>query len=317
MSRPGMPAQEGGQTQAARGHDGADGCDAAVVGPDQATLTALRSCWGLRKLAVVSRHQTSRDRTVWRMATEFGEFAVKVDLRPHASVVGGTAVQAHVAARRPGLAPRPVPTVDGRLAVTADDRRTTVSAWASGRFLVDEPQVWCRIGETAAVLHGLPAVRRPFAVPIDLVAEELAGHPTLPQDLIGEIVDRLGRVGEEPTSLVHGQLNLANVIERAGGRLTVLDWDEAGTGSSAIDLAYPLICEFLTEDLTWHNQQAGAFFRRYRETATTPLPDPDAVMAIGLILALRSAVFSHQTLRVERVRHAIAHEATIRRSIDW
>lgn len=33
----------------------------------------------------------------------------------------------------------------------------------------------------------------------------------------------------------------------------MLAWDEAGTGSSAIDRAYPLICESLAEDLSWHN----------------------------------------------------------------
>jgi hypothetical protein len=158
----------------------------------------------MRKPAVVSRHQTSLSRTVWRLATESGEFAVKVDLDPHASVVGGTAVQAHVAAQRPGLAPRPVPTVDGTLAVTAGHRRITVSEWISGKTPVDEPEVWSRIGETAAVLHGLPAVRRRFAVPIDLVGEELARHPTLPQDLVGQVVNRLGTPGVEPTSVVHG-----------------------------------------------------------------------------------------------------------------
>ncbi len=38
----------------------------------------------------------------------------------------------------------------------------------------------------------------------------------------------------------------------------MLDWDEAGTGLSAIDLGYPLICEFLTEDLIWHGELAEA-----------------------------------------------------------
>jgi hypothetical protein len=89
--------------------------------------------------------------------------------------------------------------------------------------------------------------------------------------------------------VVHGQLNLANVIQRLDGGVALLDWDEGGTGLCAIDLGYPLICEFLTEDLIWHNEQAESFFRGYRETATTPLPAVDDVVAIGLLLGLRSA----------------------------
>ena len=97
----------------------------------------------------------------------------------------------------------------------------------------------------------------------------------------------------------------------------MLDWDEAGTGLSAIDLGYPLICEFLTEDLIWHSELAESFFRGYQEAATTPLPVAADVVTIGLLFSLRSAMFANQDARWKRVRHAIEHEAEIRQAIGW
>ncbi len=292
------------------------GCDAGLVQLDQDVATVLRTFWGMQQPAAASRHQTSRSRTVWRISIETGDLSVKVDHHPHASVVGGVSVQEHVATHRPGLAPQPVPTVNGDLAAIVRGRRFTVSEWISGRQPIAEPRTWAWIGAAAAALHGLPAAARDFAVPLHLVGEELQRQPGWPAGLVREVVDRL-RLGGAPSAVVHGQLNLANVIQRLDGGVAVLDWDEAGTGLSAIDLGYPLICEFLTEDLIWHGELAESFFRGYQEAATTPLPVTDGVVAIGLLFSLRSAMFANQDARWKRVRHAIEHEAEIRQAIGW
>lgn len=144
-----------------------------------------------------------------------------------------------MAARRPGLAPRPVPTVHGELAATVSGHRFTVSEWISGRRPGAEPRTCTWIGAAAAALHGLPAAARDFAVPLQLVGEELQRQPGWPAGLVSEVVDRLRRVGGAPSAVVHGQLNLANVIQRLDGGVALLDWDEAGTGLSAIDPGLP------------------------------------------------------------------------------
>lgn len=292
-------------------------CDAGRVQLDEDVATVLGTFWGMRQTVAASKYQTSRSRTVWRISTGSGDLSIKVDRHPHVSVVGGVSVQEHVATHRPGLAPHPVPTVDGDLAVTVDGCRFTVSEWISGRQPIAESTSWAWVGAAAAALHGLPAAIRDFALPLDQVGEELRRQPGWPAGLVLETVERARHVGAAPSAVVHGQLNVANVVELLDGGVAVLDWDEAGTGLSAIDLGYPLICEFLSEDLTWHSDLAESFFRGYQEAATTPLPEADDVIAIGLLLGLRSAMFANQATRLTRVQHAIEHEPEIRQSISW
>lgn len=143
-----------------------------------------------------------------------------------------------MAARRPGLAPRPVPTVHGELAATVSGHRFTVSEWISGRRPGAEPKTCTWIGEAAAALHGLPAAARDSAVPLHLVGGAAAST---------RVASRFGQRGRRPSppgrrgssAVVHGQLNLANVIQRLDGGVALLEWDEAGTGLSAIDPGLP------------------------------------------------------------------------------
>lgn len=84
------------------------------------SLEVIRQAWSLEALDVVSLHHTVPTRLVAHVVTRDGHFAAKVDAEPHASVIGGELVQAHVAAQAPGLAPTCLPTTSGELAVTVE-----------------------------------------------------------------------------------------------------------------------------------------------------------------------------------------------------
>ena len=251
-----------------------------------------------------------------RVITEAGEFAVKVDLQTHHSVIGGSTVQEHVVERMPRLVPRPVPAVSGELAVTMRSRRIMVSDWATSEPPTDEDTTWARIGEAAAALHSLPTVPRDFAVPLDLACEDLERQPGWPASLVRAVVDRVRHIDGGAISIVHGQLNLANLIQRGDQSIAILDWDEAGTGLTAIDLGYPLICEFLTENLEWHADQAHGFFRGYQDGATIELPPAGDVVALALLHALRSAMFANQLKPWNRVAYVLGHEPELQRAFS-
>jgi thiamine kinase-like enzyme len=101
------------------------------------------------------------------------------------------------------------------------------------------------------------------------------------------------------------------VRQRPDGELVITDWDAAGTGPVALDLGYPLICVFHDEDLTWHADQASAFYAAYAQNCTTTLPSPEQIVDAAVMHALRYLRFANTVQRWSRLRHAISHEARL------
>jgi aminoglycoside phosphotransferase (APT) family kinase protein len=283
----------------------------------QESLGVIRQAWSLDAVEVVSLHQTVPSRLVARVATPDGHFAAKVDTDPHVSVIGGESVQARVAALAPGLAPAVLPTTCGGLAVTVDGQRYTMTEWVDGTTPGSDPQTWQQIGGAFARLHGLPVVERSFAVPVRGLCEELAAQPGWPRSLVREVLARAERIEQDGSPvIVHGQPSPANMLQLADRNITLLDWDESGAGPPALDLGYPLVCEFLSRDLQWSSDRAAAFYRGYREHATAPLPPAATIFAAALLFGLRSATFAEQTARLRRVQHALDEEEAFTRVLE-
>lgn len=277
----------------------------------------IRQAWSLDVVEVVSLHQTVPSRLVARVATSDGHFAAKVDTDPHVSVLGGELVQAHVAALAPGLAPAVLPTTSGGLAVTVEGQRYTMTEWVDGITPASDPQTWQRIGGAFAQLHGVPVVERSFAVPVRGICDELAAQPGWPTSLVGEVLKRAARIQQDGSPvIVHGQPSPANMLQLANGNITLLDWDESGAGPPALDLGYPLVCEFLSPDLQWSSERAAGFYRGYREHATAPPPSGATIFAAALLFGLRSATFANQTARLRRVQHALDEEEAFTRVLE-
>lgn len=128
-------------------------------------LDIVRMEWSLDSVDVASWHHTVATRAVAHVITSQGELAVKVDARPHPSVIGGERVQAHVNKHRPVLAPELIPSNSGALTVTQAGVRYAVSRWIDGSTAHADVAAWERIGEALAELHSLPPVERAFAIP--------------------------------------------------------------------------------------------------------------------------------------------------------
>jgi len=244
------------------------GTDVAFAG----SLNVVQRDWPLSALKLVAWHRTVPSRAVAHVVTAEHEFAVKADADPHPSVIGGELVQAHVARLRPNLAVEPIPSRSGALAVTTRGWRFSVTRWVDGGTPSEERDVWAQIGAALADLHSLPPVERQFAIPAEAACRELTAHPQWPTDLVSEVVRRLRGMAQAPLAVVHGQPSPANVFQEPDGSVALLDWDESGTGPAVLDVGYPLICVFLTEEKHWQAERAQAFFRSSQDNASTGLP---------------------------------------------
>jgi len=126
---------------------------------------------------------------------------------------------------------------------------------------------------------------------------------------VQEVLARAEIIRQGPSLvIVHGQPSPANILQLPGGSITLLDWDESGAGLPALDLGYPLLCEFLSPDLRWSSDQATAFYRGYRDHPAARLPPAPAIFAAALLFGLRSATFAQPTARLLRVQHALDDE---------
>ena len=172
------------------------------------------------------------------------------------------------------------------------------------------------MGRALAALHALPTVQRPFAVPVGAACDELLGFKGWPSPLVEEVATRARRLPSQPTGVIHGQPTLANVVQRDDGTVTMLDWDESGTGPAVLDLGYPLVCHFLTNDFRIRTDEARSFYSGYRGDATGQPPPARKVFDAALFHALRSATFADQHHRLHRVRHALSHEDDLVAAVD-
>lgn len=278
-----------------------------------AVLAALQEYWGLTGVTAVERLQTFPTRFVQRISSEQGCFAVKVDAEPGAAVEGSACVQLAVGA----ALPRHVPSIkrdrSGALAVVEQGQRITVAEDISGGRPASNIRTSSRLGALLADLHALPSVPRPYAIPVPAAADELArqanDYPFAAT--FRTLSDRVRRIADQPAATIHGELNLSNVVQRCDGDLVLVDWDQAGTGPIALDLGYPLICVFLHEDLSWHAEQAAAFYTGYIEHSTAQLPAAETIFDAAILHAMRYVGFANTTDRWARIEHALAHEADL------
>ncbi|MEP6631745.1 MAG: phosphotransferase [Lapillicoccus sp.] len=272
----------------------------------------LRSEYDLDIREVLDHVQSYPTRSVFRVATSDGTVAVKVDRQPPPrEAVGSEAVHHDVALRLPEHLPRLRPTTSGSFAVHRPGLRVTVSEDIPGGPPPDTVETWAALGSILARLHALTPVSRPFAIPVHAAIEELATQSAA-YGFGAEfraLLPRAADIDVGATATIHGEVNLSNCLARADGTIVLIDWDQAGYGRTALDLGYPLVCVFLTEDLDWRSPMAAAFYKAYQKHR--PLPDAEQILAAALFHAMRYMWFHNVDRRWRRVQHAAMNRAAL------
>ncbi|HVX45726.1 MAG TPA: phosphotransferase, partial [Mycobacteriales bacterium] len=232
----------------------------------------LAEQWGITGVAHGQRLQSYPTRTVHRITSDQGAFAVKVDEAPGPDP---GAVQSAAARELPGSVAGIRRTLGGSLSALHGECRITVYEDVCGGHPPATPETWSALGTLLARLHAIPVSVRPFAVPIGAAASELerlSGDYSFAAEF-RSLARRVREIQPSPAAaIVHGEVNLTNVLRRPTGELVLIDWDNAGAGPIALDLGYPLICVFLSESLEWNLPCAAAFYEAYRAARTGPPP---------------------------------------------
>jgi thiamine kinase len=123
--------------------------------------------------------------------------------------------------------------------------RLLVTQWVDARYVgrpLRSAQALALVARSLASLHSLPAPNDLRAVHFDAQAEalEAAFEPGRTESLLAaRAVEAFAALRASRTSptLCHHDLNPLNLLTDAGGRLWLVDWEYAGLGDTAFDLA--------------------------------------------------------------------------------
>nr|MBA3377848.1 phosphotransferase [Chloroflexia bacterium] len=131
-----------------------------------------------------------------------------------------------------------------------------------------------------------------------------------------DLVSTLGILADQPACLIHGELNPANSVRSPEGRLSILDWDQAGTGPRVLEGGYPLITTFLSEDLAFDTRSAAAFYGAWAEDHDLDAERKEIIFTAALFHALRYLGFGDPFRRWARIRYALTHKHALLSALD-
>ncbi len=193
-----------------------------------------------------------------------------------------------------------------------------VVEWIEGSAPPATTETWAELGRLAARLNARMDYPHGYAIPvagaIAKLMEQAERYPFRSEFLA--LVSTLGILADQPMCLIHGELNPANAVRSPDGRLSILDWDQAGTGPWVLEGGYPLITTFLSEDFVFDARSATAFYGAWAEGHDLDAGRKDIIFTAALFHALRYLGFGDPDRRWARIRHAVTHKHELLSALD-
>lgn len=267
--------------------------------------------WPLTDVTLGKSFISYATRRVVEVFTKQGAFVAKIDQQPAESDADRFAVFDFLASQAFPHIPALLKTKTGGRYVDLDQNRITLMEYVDGDRPAAQRATWEELGAIVRMLNSFTSYRYPYAIDTSAAITELEAQAEMhPQRArFHSFIAMLAPIVQAPHhGLIHGEINLANTARRGDGTLVVLDWDEAGHGSTLIEVGYPLIVVFLTEDLQFQRELASGFYRQYYAGRTLTAQEKDDVFRAALLHALRYMQFANQQRRWERICFAVAHQ---------
>jgi Ser/Thr protein kinase RdoA (MazF antagonist) len=166
-------------------------------------------------------------------------------------------------------------------------------SYLEGREPEQSVETYAKLGAVTARLHQLQG----YTIPTDFTAEVevpimLERAKKFNMDAhYAELVKQLPDFTRFPTCLIHTDIGSHNSIELTNGQIELIDWDDAGIGTRILDLGFPLICDFVTKDLTFDKDRATAFYTAYCSVIDLTDDEKRHLFDAGLFYALSYTIF--------------------------
>ena len=119
------------------------------------------------------------------------------------------------------------------------------------------------------------------------------------------ILNTLPNFSDCPKAIIHADIGITNFILRKDDTFVLIDWDDAGTGSTVLDLGNPLISQFIGYDLRFNLSKAKSFYKGYLSKRQLTDQERDLIFDAGLFRALGYINYGKISKRWKRINYAI------------
>ncbi len=271
--------------------------------------------WPLTDVKVGALLQKSGARMVGRISAQEGEFVFKIadPSKTEESIMNDTRVFDFLKKKKFPHIPGLVKTKDRRNYCVLEGKLVYVMERVEGKPPERTVENWGRLGKIMATLHDIPEYpyRTLFTVQSEMPKfQETAGKVPFGKEYM-EIVDQLPTFDGLSQSLIHTDIGPHNAIQRPDGLMILVDWDDAGIGTTILDLGFPLICHFVTEDLVFEKEKAKAFYDAYFAKRTLPERERSLIFDAGLFYALMYVPYGEIQKNWKRVKFALGNKDLI------
>src|SRR6266702_1933402 len=223
--------------------------------------------WSLHDVTVVSKSPLGgTPRLVHHITSNEGDFILKAaDESKGAAAVERDISIFEFLERHQFPAQKLLLTKTGKPFIENDGRYWYMLSYVEGEHPTRTPDNFRQLGELTAQLHSLEdytiQTSFTFAKEMELMRERaIAQHA--PEKYL-QLVNQLPDLSTFPTALIHTDIGMNNAIQDHSGQIYFIDWDDAGIGTRILDICFPLICGFLSEDLHFEADNARAFYQGY------------------------------------------------------
>ncbi|MEK7504834.1 MAG: phosphotransferase [Patescibacteria group bacterium] len=276
----------------------------------------IEKTWALENVTQERVLQQNEDRLVVLFNSDQGKFVCKT-ASPWKTAVAlekDTTVFQFLLEQNFSHAPKFLLTKSGKRFAELDSRLVYLMEYVEGKKPEATVETYQKLGAMTAELHLLE--NYPHKTDFDpaiIIATNFpdnAKKPPFGEEYL-KVAATLPNFSVFSQTLIHTDIAPANAIEKADGSLTLIDWDDAGVGSAVLDLGYPLLSQFTTEDLELRPELARAFYGAYLAKREITATEKKVLFSAGLFFALMYLIYGDTTKRWERLNWALKHREEI------
>lgn len=209
-------------------------------------------------------------------------------------------------------------TREGSTYTAIEDRFIYLLEYVGDKNPEPTSETYTKLGQITAELHQIqnyPHKTEFRTAPIiakDLVS--IAEKLPFKQDYL-KLVQQLPSFGGLPEALIHTDISPGNAIEKENGNLVLIDWDDVGVGTRILDIAFPLIQQFISEDGEFLEENARAFYTAYFSKIKLTETEIRKLFPAALFIALMYIIYGNTEKRWKRIQWAINNQKVLERVI--
>jgi len=260
--------------------------------------------------------QENSDRLVALINSDQGKFVYKVasPWKTAEALKKDTSIFPFLEGGTFNFAPKLLKTKIGESFAKIDSRFVYLLKYQEGENPKLTVETYTKLGEILAQLHSIADY--PYHTDFDpqYIIEnnfkENAAKLSFGEEYL-KIAETLPNFSKFPQSLIHTEIGPRNTVEKADGSLVLIDWDDVGIGPTVLDLGYPLISQFTTEDFELKPDLAKAFYISYFKKRQITVEEKNALFDASLFFALMYLIYGDTNKRWERLDWSLKNRKPI------